>query len=358
MQELITNLHIHTYYSDGEGSHEDIAQAALRAGVDVVFITDHNVLVHGVDGYRENDNRRVLLLAGEEVHDRSLQPAHNHLIVLGANRELAQFGENTQRLIDQAQRAGGLSFIAHPFDLPLDMLHETGITWENWNVHGYTGIELWNAFSELKEVVHSWPAALFYAYFPQFVPKGPQAATLALWDKLLSQGRKMVAIGGSDAHASTMTAGPLRRKIFPYEYYFQTVNTHILAPESLSGDLVPDRKMVIDSLRQGHAFIGYDLPLSTSGFRFTAQGRDRNVIMGEEIPLHQSVTFQVRLPMAVECRLIKDGSVVKSWQDREICAYIAREPGAYRVECYIEYLGKRRGWIFSNPIYVRKRVYE
>ncbi len=358
MQELIANLHIHTHYSDGEGSHEDIAQAALLAGIDVVFITDHNVLVQGAEGYRQNDERRVLLLVGEEIHDRSLNPAHNHLLVLGANRELSQFGENTQRLIDQIQRSGGLSFIAHPFDQPLDMIHETAITWENWDVRGYTGIELWNGYSELKEVIHGWPDALFYVWFPKFVPKGPQPATLTLWDKLLSQGRKVVAVGGSDAHAATMTAGPLRRKVFPYGYHFQAINTHILTPEALSGDLVSDRRMVLDALSAGHAFIGYDLPYATRGFRFTAQGRDRNVIMGDEIPLNQSVTFQVRLPVAVECRLIKDGSVVKSWQDREICAYIAREPGAYRVECYIDYLGKRRGWIFSNPIYVRKRVRE
>jgi hypothetical protein len=28
-------------------------------------------------------------------------------------------------------------------------------------------------------------------------------------------------------------------------------------------------------------------------------------------------------------------------------------PGVYRVEAYIEFKGKRRGWIFSNPIYVK-----
>ncbi len=358
MQELIANLHNHTNYSDGEGSHEEIAQAAMRAGIDVVFTTDHNVLVHGPEGYYQNDNKRVLLLVGEEVHDRSQEPAHNHLLVLGANRELAQFSDNTQRLIEQAQRAGGLTFIAHPFDQALEMFHETAITWENWDLRSYTGIELWNGFSELKEVVRGWPDAIFYAFFPQFIAKGPHAATLAQWDRLLSQGRKVVAIGGSDAHAMRMSAGPLRRKVLPYDFHFQAINTHILTPEGLSGDLIADRRMVVDSLRQGHAFIGYDLPLSTRNFRFTVQGRDRNAIMGDEIPINESVTFQVRLPTAVECRLIKDGSVVKSWQDREICAYIAREPGAYRVECYIDYLGKRRGWIFSNPIYVRKRVRE
>ncbi|MHB1120566.1 MAG: hypothetical protein ACYC11_10945, partial [Bellilinea sp.] len=37
----------------------------------------------------------------------------------------------------------------------------------------------------------------------------------------------------------------------------------------------------------------------------------------------------------------------------QIGAYITKEPGVYRVESYIRYLGKLRGWIFSNPIYLR-----
>ena len=54
-----------------------------------------------------------------------------------------------------------------------------------------------------------------------------------------------------------------------------------------------------------------------------------------------------------KCRLLKDGQLVKTWRKREICTYIATEPGVYRVEAYRSYIGRRRGWIFSNPIYVR-----
>jgi hypothetical protein len=75
--------------------------------------------------------------------------------------------------------------------------------------------------------------------------------------------------------------------------------------------------------------------------------------MGDEIPLERGVTLQIRLPGPTECRLLKDGQVVKIWRKREICTHIATEPGVYRVEAYRIYLGRRRGWIFSNPIYVR-----
>ena len=32
MHEIVVNLHMHTRYSDGSGTHKDIAQAAMQAG--------------------------------------------------------------------------------------------------------------------------------------------------------------------------------------------------------------------------------------------------------------------------------------------------------------------------------------
>jgi hypothetical protein len=76
--------------------------------------------------------------------------------------------------------------------------------------------------------------------------------------------------------------------------------------------------------------------------------------MGEETSSKGGVTFQIRLPRPVECRLIHNGKMIKTWNNREILSYTTTEPGAYRVEAYIPFSGKDRGWIFSNPIYVTK----
>jgi hypothetical protein len=353
MEELIVNLHMHTTYSDGSGSHADIARAALSTEVDVVIVTDHNVLVKGVEGYHSDDHRRILLLVGEEVHDQGRDPQKNHLLVMGASRELATFAPDPQRLIDQVQRAGGVCFIAHPRDPALPAFHEPDISWVDWNVYGYQGIELWNGFSELKTVIHNQWDSLFYAFNPQYIATGPIPQVLEKWDELTGAGERIAAVGGSDAHALDMHLGPIHRTIFPYQFHFQTINTHILVPNGLAGDLNPDRSMVYDALAKGHSFIGYDLPASTRGFRFMATGKDATVSMGEEIQLNEGLTFQIRLPMKAECQLIHNGKVARTWRDREICAFNANQPGVYRVEVYIEFLGKRRGWIFSNPIYVR-----
>jgi hypothetical protein len=353
MQELIVNLHMHTTYSDGSGTHQQIAETALQSGLDVVITTDHNVFVQDMERYQQKGDRRVLLLVGEEVHDRARLPQKSHLIILGANREMTMYAPKPQNLIDHVQKAGGLSFLAHPYDPELKAFGEDDISWDDWEVRGYTGIELWNGFSELKSVVHSRLDGLFYAFFPQYLPHGPLPATLKRWDELLTKGQKVVAIGGSDAHARMMRLGPLHRTIFPYAYHFRTINTHLLADSALTGNLSADRQLVYDAFRKGHAFVGYDLPHPTRGFRFTAQGIEGTASIGDEIRLGSGVTLQIRLPARAECRLLCNGTVVRTWTDREICAHTAAQPGAYRVECYLEYFGKPRGWIFSNPIYVR-----
>jgi len=353
MVELIANMHVHTPYSDGHGTHAQIAQAALKAGIDVVITSDHNVYVKGLDAYHQRGSQKVLLLTGEEIHDVSRQPQKNHLLVYGAGREMCTFAAQPQRLIDQVQQAGGVAFIAHPIDPALPAFHEDDLSWVDWDVKGYTGLELWNGFSELKTVVHNTLDGLFHVFFPQYIARGPLPATLAIWDGLLNQGLRVVAIGGADAHAQTMSLGPISRIVFPYEFHFRGVNTHILVPRGLSDSVYDDRNMLLDALRYGHAFVGYDLPASTRGFRFSASGRGVVAQMGDDISLDDGLTFQVRLPQPAECRLLRNGEVIKTWQDREILTHITNQRGVYRVECYINYLGRRRGWIFSNPIYVR-----
>ncbi|RME07537.1 MAG: hypothetical protein D6803_03730 [Anaerolineae bacterium] len=353
MNEYLVNLHMHTVYSDGHATHSEIARAALRAGVDVIITTDHNVWVQGVEGYHQDGERRVLLLVGEEVHDQRRKPQKNHLLVFGANRAMGPFAPDPQELINRVNEAGGLCFIAHPVDPAAPAFGEGDLSWVSWEVHGYTGIELWNAMSEFKSLLKGKAEAIYYAFNFPAVAHGPFPSVLKKWDELLAQGKRVVAIGGSDAHALIGRMGPLQRTLFPYEAHFQAINTHILTPEPLSGDLATDRRLVLEALRQGHVFVGYDLPAPTRGFRFTASGKGATAWPGDEISANEGVTLQIRLPRKAECHLLKDGEVVQTWTDRETCTHITTEAGVYRVEVYLPFLGKRRGWIFSNPIYLR-----
>jgi len=345
---------MHTVYSDGTGKHSDIGKAALKAGIDVAIITDHNVLVRQEEVYQQNDDHQVLIMVGEEVHDQARQPQKNHLLVIGGDRELATFAPKLQQLILQAQRSGALTFIAHPFEDSMPAFGEDEIGWVDWDVRDFTGIELWNGLSEIKTVSHNTFQAVFYAFFPQFIAHGPKPETVRKWNELLEQGKRVVAICGSDAHQLKLVKGILKRTLFPYEFHFRSINNHLLVPNDLTGNLASDRHMILEALRLGHCFIGYDYPAPTRGFRFTAQGKDKIAQIGDDINLENGVTLQIKLPLKVECQLLRNGSTIKTWKNREICAMNIDQGGVYRVECFINYLGERRSWIISNPIFVNK----
>jgi hypothetical protein len=182
---------------------------------------------------------------------------------------------------------------------------------------------------------------------------GPSSETLALWDTLLRDGHTVVAIDGTDAHANVYSLGPLRRAVFPYAYLFRAVNTHLLLDAPLSSHLPSARSQVLNALRSGHAFVAYDLAGASRGFRFTATNEQESAVMGDEIRLTSSpVTLCVTSPLPARLRLLKDGRQVMRVQGRRL-AYVTSEPGIFRVEAHRRYRIKRRGWIFSNPIYVR-----
>ena len=352
MEELIVALHMHTVYSDGTGTHAQLAEAGLRAGVDVLIVTDHNVLVSDIEGYTQEGKRRVLLLSGEEVHDRSSAEGGNHMLIFGHNLELARFAPNRQQLIDQARSAGALSFLAHPVDDALPLFHEKSFNWTDWDVRGFTGIELWNLMSEFKTRSQTLPKAALHALFPGFMMLSPLERTLKLWDELLLTRKvPVVAVAGVDAHADTYPAGPFRVQVYPYEIQFRSITTHIITPKALSGEINSDRRMVYEALAAGHCFCAYDLPHPTRGFRFTCNNNDGTFWMGDRVSADAGLTFQVRVPLRAHIRLVKDGRVVLEVREREVLTYLTKEPGIYRTEVYIDYRGRHRGWIFSNPIY-------
>jgi hypothetical protein len=353
LHEYVGNMHMHTPYSDGTGSHVEIAHAAITAGLDFVIITDHNVWVDGLDGYYvQGPERRVLLMVSEEVHDPLRNPQANHLLIYHTGRELAHYAPKPQQLIHEVEAAGGICFLAHPVERAAPLFGEDALPWVSWDVEGYTGIELWNYMSEFKTYLTSRSAAIRAAFNPERYISGPFSETLALWDQLMREGKRIRVIGGADAHGTRYSIGPLKRTIFPYEYLFRCVNTHILTTLPFTGDYEHDCKLVYYALRDGHSFIGYDLPSPTRGFRFSAQGRNTMTIMGGRIRLGHGVTLQVVSPRVADIRLLKDGEVILRETENTHRTYIASKPGVYRVEIHLPFKGKLRGWIFSNPIFV------
>ena len=353
--EVVCNLHMHTPYSDGEWYHAAIAQAALRAGLDCICVTDHNIWVKGPERYYEKDGRRLLLLVGEEVHDQTRQPQKNHLLVYGAECELARHAANPQGLLDAAAAAGGLTFLAHPFDPPAPLFPESDLSWVNWDIDGYTGLELWNYMTSFKGLLDTRANAIRYAYNPELAITTPFAEILRRWDDLTASGLRVVAVGNSDAHATEYHLGGLRRVIFPYEFLFRQVNTHVVSETAPTGDYDHDRALVLAALAAGRCFVAYDGAAPARGFRFVANSTHGTALMGDEIVNHSGVTLQAAAPAVANLRLLCDGAEIGHWNNQTHASHNipAGQGGVFRLEAHIPFKGRLRGWIYSNPIYVR-----
>jgi hypothetical protein len=348
MYGLRGNLHMHTTSSDGALTRVELEQVANEVGLDFVIITDHNVFSPGQDGWAGE----CLVLVGEEVHDVEREPQSSHTLCFGITHDMYDLSTDPQELIDAVAEDGGFTFLAHPFerDAP-EFLPEPNISWRDWHVKGFSGIELWNYMSEFKASLRNSAQAVLHAYTPELAIAGPYPETLDKWDELLRSG-PVAAFGGSDAHGGTYQMGPLSRTVLPYDYLFRAINTHLLTQEPFSGDLQHDRHMVYRALREGHGFVGYERPSPVSGFTFWARSGNAEATMGESLQIDGTVELRLTTPAPARIRILRNGEIIAQTEGDRL-TLVAHHAGVYRAEAYRRFYGKERGWIFANPIYVR-----
>ena len=326
-------IHIHTTYSDGTGTFEEIGRIAQRQGLDFLITTDHNTLQPLVDGkegwYPSTDaSPRTLVLAGEEV-----SAPEAHVLAIGVTQSVDR-DQSTQQIIDAIQRQGGLAFLAHP------QYRRRPVT--NWQVHDYTGLEVYNFVEDAERTpklqqtvvgLLAHPDAFYHSMI-----RRPQQ-TLARWDALLAAGRHVVGIGAVDAHGVRLG----RLRVVPYDVLFKTVRTHLLMP-ALS------KPMILEALRAGHAYLSIDLLGDATGCVFRAEADGRAVgIMGDAVPLTPGLTLLIYAPTTAQWRLFKDGRLVET-RRAQVWRYPVDAAGVYRVEADLH----RQCWIIANPIDVRQ----
>ena len=209
------------------------------------------------------------------------------------------------------------------------------------------GIELWNMANDAGEQLGSIPAALRFLAMPARVLDHPPERNMRAWDELCRT-RRVVAIGGLDAHQYGKRIGPfVPVRVMSYRRSFRLVRTHVLCEEAPTRDLERDRALIYDALREGRCYIAVEAVAPARGFRFEAA----DVPMGGEAPagLH---TLHARTPLPARLRLLRDGTEIATAAGTTLDAEV-EEPGAYRVEARRTARGRERTWIVSNPIYLR-----
>jgi hypothetical protein len=103
------DLHIHTIYStDGTASVREALEGAVRAGLDVIAITDHDEVRGSLEARAISNEYGIQIIPGAEV-----STSEGHLVVLFIERNIPAGMSLIDTLI-AVREMGGIAIAAHP----------------------------------------------------------------------------------------------------------------------------------------------------------------------------------------------------------------------------------------------------
>src|ERR1051325_3016190 len=310
-------VHVHSFLGGhSTGTFSDIIAAAQANQLQFVIMTEH--------AEKEFDTAAM-----------TLKGMHGGVLFINGNEVSAANGDRLLTLPED------VSIVAYPEQF------------QNWNTPGLNGVEVYNVFTNARRInpivaffdvlwsKRSYPDLIFALYLAR-----PDAA-LQKWDHALTR-TKLTVTAGNDAHANigvslNDSAGKtlLGMQLDPYEVSFRLVRLHVL----LEQNRALDAKSLLDAVRAGHCFIGFDFLGDTTGFSFAAE----NAIQGDEVQLTGNTRLHVRSPVPGRIVVFKDGVVFSDDTGISSKDLSVTERGVYRTEIFVE----GRPWIISNPLYVR-----
>ncbi len=336
---------MHSIYSDGSGKVEDIAGFADEVGLDFIILTDHNTLRALKEGY-EKWYGRTLLLVGCEINDKENK---NHYLAFNIE-ETYSTRISAKEYVRKIKEAGGIGFLAHPHEKRTHMAEHPPYPWTEWDTKDFTGIEIWNHMSEWMENLTEENKYKAFLH-PLKTIEAPPAETLKVWDEL-NQERKVVGIGGVDAHAHKYNIlGFLEVEVFPYKVLFKSIRTHILTDKKIKKDNSPGgieaaKKIIYKAFEEGRCFIANDYHADSNGFEFYAESGNNKYHMGESTEFSTDMKLVVSLPRdKVEIRIIRNGKLYHKTESSNYEMKV-KSRGVYRAEIF----HNGNAWIYSNPI--------
>lgn len=371
-------LHSHSELShDCEVPFVEILRVLKSADLDFICLSDHcdqgradfNVQWRGF-----HDGK--LFIPGFEMKEGIMPFGVASGVVLSNRTE-------SSLLARQIITNGGVLFYAHPEGD------------RAWDCPELTGMEIYNIHSDVKNLRHGlvtllpdlllnqkrYPDSVFRLIFRR------PASFLQRWDEL-NQSRHITGIAGNDCHQNTGIRGiyvtgdilriedtspktlvehrlnfltrPLARLCFgllatneplfrlqldPYERMARFVNTHLLAREL-------NEPSVLEALRVGRVFIGFDRLADSTGFLWYAQAPNGLALMGESLSFSPEILLKAASPLPGRFTILKDGIMVHQAEGRTL-QWKPSRPGKYRLEVELKILNKWEPWIYANPIDLR-----
>lgn len=231
------DLHTHTVASDGVLTASELGWHAVRHGLDFIAVTDHNQLVSA---------NSLPQIPGLTII-QGVEWTHylGHANFLGVDKPydsafISNTAEEVAERFKQAQSRGALIVVNHPLD------EGSGFKYD-MNSLPFDCLEIWNGPMRESNV-----------------------RTVGLWQHLLTMGKKVPIVGGSDYHRDNpfqILGGP---------------TTGVYAMSAGTRD-------ILDALKAGHAFITF-FPNGP-----TAALASGDAIMGDSLPWSQGGQLKIKV---------------------------------------------------------------
>ena len=296
------DCHVHSNYSDGMATVAEIQEAVAAAGLDFVFITDH-----------ETTNQKHECRKFQRVW-WGQEPAAglHHLGILGTEKTFRPTGDFVNDFRSARTSPQALTFVPHPC---------------GWFPSTRYTAEQINLLDKLAEPFHMEIVNGANQFFDPWDITDVQS--VQLWDKLLTQGKIVYALGNSDAH---MVHG------------IGSVWNGVVSERC-------NKRAILNSIHQGRCFVSTG-PLINLTANRTGMGQTIRPRRGSNI------TFRVAVAEAAgiyQVRLIKNGRVVKHVAGREqVLVQINHRERfvgqSFYLRAEVVAVDSRRA--FSNPIFV------
>jgi len=139
----------------------------------------------------------------------------------------------------------------------------------------------------------------------------------------------------------------------PYDRSYRHVSTHLLMNEIT-------KESVWDALQSGRAYVAFDWMADPKGFVYLAEQKasknadsePKRWPMGSQLSLVEGLELRAEAALPVQWKLLREGEIVSESSGRSF-DFSVNDPGIYRIEAWLRFVGEPRLWILSNPIYVR-----
>lgn len=355
-------IHVHSLYSDGSGTPQEIVTAAREASLDFVVLTDHNNSRARLDGFEKSYEGVDLFIEME-----ASTPA-GHALSFFSHTNAASLSDprvtdlTYEHLIGQGSPEGFFIVSAHPSNIknPWTQLDRYPDGVEIANFDSFWQQQLYDSLPGFMATLFSFCfnehlGALRFIHF--------NAKDLQAWDAMNAIQPGHFGILGHDVHAKLKLNQDLVFRWPDYRPTFNVASNAVFLHSPPSSEFAKRKRQIYEAIRQGRSAIVFQLlhPFSVNEWKLVCG--EKTYISGDKVDYAPQCHFQVVTPhdFPVHLILVQDGKpVFEKISSEGVLRIPVTGHGVYRLEVHAAIKSSFRillpqnvPYIFYNPIYIR-----